>query len=103
MALPATLFLEGMRPMNFLGSQAVHFFNPVLSVVFDFRRIEAFGLLLEKRGSVDLLLGEIEVREEARRERERLERLERREKRAGRRPPGPGGARRGWWPFRKAT
>ena len=70
MALPATLFLESVRPMNFLAGQAVHFFNPLLSVVLDFRQIEAFGLLLEKRGAVDLILGEIEGRE-ARRKAER--------------------------------
>src|SRR5207249_5377875 len=34
MATPAILFLESVGPMNFLGSQALHFFTPLLEVVF---------------------------------------------------------------------
>ena len=30
MATPATLFLDSMGPMNFLGSQALHFLTPII-------------------------------------------------------------------------
>ncbi len=87
MAMPATLFLEGVRPLNFIGSQFLHFFNPLLGAVFNYRELEAFALFLEKRESIDLVLREIETLEEARLDREREERRRRRKSRR-------------WWPFR---
>src|SRR2546427_12443486 len=40
MATPAILFLESVGPMNFLGSQALHFFTPILEVAFPQRSEE---------------------------------------------------------------
>jgi hypothetical protein len=95
MALPATLFLESMRPMNFVGSQALHFFNPVLSVVFSFKDLEKFALFLEKRESLELVVNEIESLEEVRHEKEREERRLRKEERRRRRQQRGAGR---WWP-----
>ena len=66
MAMPAVLFLESMQPMNFLGAQALHFFNPVLGAVFNFRELERLALLLEKRESIPFLVAEIERLDEER-------------------------------------
>src|SRR5262245_20380354 len=66
MAMPAVLFLESMSPLNFVGASALHFFNPVLSVVFSFQEIERIALFLEKRESVAALVTAIEALEEER-------------------------------------
>ena len=62
MAAPAVLFLESVGPMNFLGSQALHFFTPILEVVFPQRDIERVALLLERRDTLSRLAGLIENR-----------------------------------------
>ena len=67
MAAPAIVFLESMAPMNFLGSQAVHFFTPLLEVVFPQRDIERVALLLERRDTLVRLASLIESRADAQR------------------------------------
>jgi hypothetical protein len=62
MAAPAVMFLESMAPMNFLGSQAVHFFTPLLDVVFPQRDVERVALLLERRDTLVRLAALIESR-----------------------------------------
>jgi hypothetical protein len=64
MAVPATMFLESLGPMNFLGSQALHFFTPILDVVFPHRDVERVARLLEKRQSLSRLAVLIERRAE---------------------------------------
>jgi hypothetical protein len=65
MAAPAVVFLESMAPMNFLGSQAVHFFTPLLEVVFLQRDVERVALLLERRDTLARLAALIETRADA--------------------------------------
>lgn len=96
MAMPAILFLEGMRPMNFIGSQALHFFNPVLGTIFSFREMERLAILLEKRQSIPELIGQIEQLDEERDGREREERKRLKEQRRLERQTG---GRSRWWPF----
>jgi hypothetical protein len=62
MATPALLFLESVGPLNFLGSQALHFFTPVLNVVFIQRDVERVALLLERRDVLPRLASLIEAR-----------------------------------------
>ncbi len=62
MATPAILFLESVGPMNFLGSQALHFFTPLLEVVFPQRDVERVALLLERRDTLSRLGAMIENR-----------------------------------------
>ncbi len=66
MATPAILFLESVGPMNFLGSQALHFFTPILEMVFPQRDVERVAQLLERRDTLSRLTVLIE-RAEARR------------------------------------
>jgi hypothetical protein len=53
--------------MNFLGSQALHFFTPILEVVFPQRDIERVALLLERRDTLARLTALIERQAENRR------------------------------------
>lgn len=67
MAVPAVMFLESVGPMNFLGSQALHFFTPILEIVFPQRDMERVALLLERRDTLSRLASLIERQAEVRR------------------------------------
>tara|TARA_B100001059_G_scaffold151889_1_gene151724 strand:+ start:3403 stop:3801 length:399 start_codon:yes stop_codon:yes gene_type:complete len=60
MTLPALMALEMGRPLNFVASQALHFFRPIISVVLDGPTIEEFATFLEQRGSVEYLCQRLE-------------------------------------------
>ncbi len=57
---PCLVFLEMARPLNYLGSQALHFFAPVLSVLTSRQGHRHFAAFLEHRGSIDYLCRRIE-------------------------------------------
>jgi len=62
MAGPAVLFLESAGPMNFLGSQALHFLAPILDLTCDAPEIEQAARLLERRDAIPRLIELIEAR-----------------------------------------
>ncbi len=62
MAAPATVFLESMGPMNFLGSQALHFLTPIIDCAFQAKDIEQVARLLERRDSIGTLIAVIEAK-----------------------------------------
>jgi len=62
MAAPATVFLESMGPMSFLGSQALHFFTPIIDFVFNAKEVEQIARLLERRESAARLSSLIEAK-----------------------------------------
>lgn len=81
MAVPAILFLESVKPLSFLGSQTLYFFEPMVRALFTVPEYERFAALLERRESLEALLVKIEDRDEAER---RAERERKAQKRAGR-------------------
>jgi len=62
MAVPATVFLESIGPMNFLGSQALHFLTPILDLACKNSEIEHVAHLLERRDSIPHLIALIEAK-----------------------------------------
>ena len=62
MAAPATVFLESMGPMNFLGSQALHFLTPIIEFAFNAKEVEQVARLLERRDTISRLIAMIEAR-----------------------------------------
>ena len=64
---PALIFLESVRPLNFVSSQTLQFFAPILSVVADPQACEDLAAFLEHRGSVDFLCKRIEELEREKR------------------------------------
>ncbi len=62
MSVPAVMFLESVRPLNFVGSQSMIFFKPVLSRFFTKDEYDKLAIILEKREVIDLLIKEIEQR-----------------------------------------
>ncbi len=64
LSVPAIFFLETVKPLSFLGSQAMIFFEPIIQSVFAFKSYKEIYLLLENRENIELLLQEIEKREQ---------------------------------------
>ena len=62
MAAPAAMFLESMGPMNFLGSQALHFLTPIIDCVCSAKEVEQVARLLERRDTVTRLIAIIEAK-----------------------------------------
>lgn len=62
----AIFFIESVRPLNFVGSQLLHFFGPFVHAFGRFPDYDVLAQLLEDRRSVDFLLEAIETEEEAR-------------------------------------
>ena len=62
MAAPAVVFLESMGPMNFLGSQALHFFTPILDLAFNATEVEQVARLLERRDTISRLITLVEAK-----------------------------------------
>jgi hypothetical protein len=61
MAAPATVFLESMGPINFLGSQALHVLTPIIEFAFNAGEVEQVARLLERRDTITSLIACIEA------------------------------------------
>jgi hypothetical protein len=62
MAAPATVFLESLGPMNFLGSQALYFLTPIVEWAFQAKEVEQVARLLERRDTIARLIAIIETK-----------------------------------------
>jgi hypothetical protein len=61
MTVPAIIFLESVKPLNFISAQAMIFFEPMVQTIFNLRDYDAFRSALEKRPSIELLIQKIEA------------------------------------------
>jgi hypothetical protein len=64
---PAVLFLEAHRPLQFLTSQALVVFSPLLAVVFRPEILEKTVVLMQDRQNLDRLIHRIEALSQERR------------------------------------
>jgi len=64
MSVPAILFLEMSKPMSVLGSSALVFFGPFITLFADSTKFYQFTELLEDRENIEKLLIAIEQKEE---------------------------------------
>jgi hypothetical protein len=62
MTAPATVFLESLGPMNFLGSQALYFLTPIVEWAFNAREVEQVARLLERRDTISRLITIIDAK-----------------------------------------
>lgn len=62
MTAPATVFLESLGPMNFLGSQALHFLTPIVELALNAKEVEQAAQLLERRDTISLLIAIIDTK-----------------------------------------
>jgi hypothetical protein len=60
MTVPAILFLETVKPLNYIGSQTMVFFEPFFGALFDLKDYTTFQKGMEKRHNVENLLLTIE-------------------------------------------
>jgi len=60
MTVPAILFLESVKPLNWIGSQAMVFFEPFVSAIFNVTEYNTFRGMMERRENVERLLQKIE-------------------------------------------
>jgi hypothetical protein len=60
MAAPAIFFLESIKPLNFVASQAMIFFGPILTSFFSRPEYDRLAAILEDRRSIEALLTRIE-------------------------------------------
>ena len=62
MTAPATVFLESLGPMNFLGSQALYFLAPIVEWALNAKEIEHAARLLERRETISRLIAIIDTK-----------------------------------------
>jgi hypothetical protein len=57
---PAILFLESLRPLSYIGSQAMLFLRPFLTPLLNTERYDRLAEILERREGVEELVKAIE-------------------------------------------
>ena len=62
MTAPATVFLESLGPMNFLGSQSLYFLTPIVEWAFNAKEVEQVARLLERRDTISRLITIIDTK-----------------------------------------
>jgi hypothetical protein len=60
MTVPAIVALEMGRPLNYVGSQAMAFFEPIVKSLFSVKEYSRLKEILERRESIDMLIHQIE-------------------------------------------
>ena len=60
LTLPATMFLECVHPLNYIGSQMMVFFRPFLTFFFTPAEYDIFQGVLEKREGIKRIIEELE-------------------------------------------
>ncbi len=72
MSVPAILFLESVKPLNYISSQAMVFFEPIVQTIFNFKDYDTLRSALEKRPSIEILILKIEAQDAVAYRRERI-------------------------------
>lgn len=78
---PAIFFLEISKPLNFISSQVMVFFEPIIQSLFSFKNYDEYRKLLERRDTIEHLLVRIEAQDAERRQKEKEARRKRKEQR----------------------
>jgi hypothetical protein len=73
---PAILFFESIKPLSFVGSQALVFLQPIVQAFLNRKEYDEITLMMEERENVEKLLLEIENQEAQWQQREKAERDE---------------------------
>jgi len=63
MTTPAILFMESVRPLNYVGSQVMVFLAPLVQIVFSSPEWDQLQQVLEKRESLGYIVDLIEEKE----------------------------------------
>ncbi len=60
MGTPALVFIESVRPLNFIASQLLYFLAPFAELIFNSTEYQQFAALLEDKKNVEYLLDKID-------------------------------------------
>ena len=71
MAVPAIFVLESVKPLNFIASQGLIFFEPIVRTMLSVKDYDVFARALERRENVEWLVRYLEEQEDARNEERR--------------------------------
>jgi len=66
MAAPALFVLESAKPLSFVASQALIFFQPIIQTMLSVKDYETFALAIEDRDNIEWMIQQLEAAEEAR-------------------------------------
>jgi hypothetical protein len=72
MTAPAIMALESVKPLNYIGSQAMVFFEPIIQTIFNLRDYDTIRQMLERRETIEMLLLRIESFDAVARRKEKL-------------------------------
>ncbi|NPV45741.1 MAG: hypothetical protein HPY69_02180 [Armatimonadetes bacterium] len=61
---PAIFVLESSRPLSFVASQALVFFQPIVQGLLGVKDYAVFAAAIEDRANIEWLIGELEAAEE---------------------------------------
>ncbi|MHB8079709.1 MAG: hypothetical protein ACYDIE_10715 [Candidatus Krumholzibacteriia bacterium] len=61
LATPAVLWLESLRPLSFIGAQAMHALTPFVQLLTSGARFERLAVIFEERGHLERFLRLIET------------------------------------------
>jgi len=66
LSVPAVLFMEVLKPLNFFGAQTLNFFGPIIEAFLKKEnRYYDFTAFLEKRENIEAILQRVEEMEDA--------------------------------------
>ena len=60
MTVPPILFLESVKPLNYIGAQAMVFFEPIVQSIFSIKDYDTFRVAMERRETIEILIQIIE-------------------------------------------
>ncbi len=62
---PALFVLETAKPLSFIASQALIFFQPIVQTMLSVQDYQTFALAIEDRDNVEWMIQQLEAAEEA--------------------------------------
>lgn len=87
LTVPAVIFLESVRPLNYIGSQVMVFFSPFAHALFETRQYDLVRQALENRETLGYLCDLLEAKETAQNEQERAQKAAQKAARTSHKPP----------------
>ena len=81
----AIFLLESTKPLSYLGSQAMVFFQPIIQTAFNFKDYETVTEMIENRDNVEYLIRRIEILQDEQIARDQKLKREKKERKRGRR------------------
>ncbi len=72
MTVPAIMALESVKPLNYIGSQAMVFFEPIVQSIFNLKDYDTLRQMLERRETLEMLLLRVEFFDAIARRKEKL-------------------------------